>query len=246
MLFIINSYSDDNIYYVNTSALYIREKPDTKSKIINLLPYGTKIYAKKTNHNILYNNTNSNWYELLKNTNGYVLNYYLSNEKTKNSNSYNLFYIPKGYEYGYRSELRLYNNKAILINTTNLYYPDTNIKIGKYELKNNKIIISFIQAYIETVIVDKSIDLINPPKIITINETMKLFWNENIGGFIDEAEIKYINNKSYKLDKTRCIFYDLNNTEDSVKFYSPAYYCNRNTIKWDLSEKANKFIELNR
>ena len=192
--------------FVTTNGLYIREKMDFNSEIINVLPIGTEVNVQKQEKLDKYQGKESHWYKT-KDANGFVFGTFLSetipNGKVtynlKNSNSYIEFTGGSTIDF----TLKLSENKARLesesLGEGGLSLLE--IKEGNYLFKDNKLILDLKTSSLE--------DRIFPEKSkkgIPISEKIELIYNSKVKGFLTEDSLNAMNDKEFNLQLKECRF----------------------------------------
>lgn len=200
LLFSFSIFSNDFIeLYTTADFLALREKSSSKSSKLNLLPYGTKIMARRTKVKERVEGVLDSWYEL-KDNEGFVFGHYIVGEpvlrKEKRMQIYRIHLKCKcsgvcTYE---KTRLELYNNKAkALVEISNDAGEKKMLaKKGVYKYSKNHLTIQFKKLKPQK----------HPP--YNIKEVISLYYSPDLKAFLEEDVYKMAQLPKTQYDKQKC------------------------------------------
>lgn len=249
-IIILNSCSKNTPTYENlfitASALNIRERPMQKSKIVNIIPFGTQVQVAKTTNSEIISKQNNYWYYYPK-SNGYIFGNFLSKRKSKLKKKMILTCKDSA---GFMQTCNVSDATTTLslsngfvkysYNESYSMYDKDNIKsFGTYLISSNSIIIS-VKAGKRSTEKDTGKSTVKK-KSISKPFKLKLFYKHKLKGFIRESNLKtlqdkkYITNhkKKYLISKTSL----LNKKKQSGKYIEIGYFV---IGEWEVALVTNK------
>ncbi|WCL50793.1 SH3 domain-containing protein [Leptospira sp. GIMC2001] len=241
-------YDNFEVHFTNADILNIRTKPSLSSKIINQIPFGSKINTSNTNIMETYENKLNSWH-FVKEANGFVLDSFLQKNETdlarkkmilKSSYSYNRCNL---YGLEIYKTIELYNNTAYFTDEfIDFDFGKKRIFLGNYQIENDSILINVVEQELQNIsYADETSNITE--KIKTKEKkisNLNLIWKESIKGFITNDQVKYLESTTYNVDIKKCIFtskncidYDPSKKKCSEKYENSdicdqiGYFCKR-------------------
>ena len=206
LLFISSCSSNKPIFlYVTANALNVRATPNINSKIICIIPFGTKIKVFKTKHKFSLNKIENYWFYYPK-TKGFIFGKFLSKKRASINKFMSLICYDSGglmqsCAFGRTtSKLILSNGKARYNSYSQISLSGKKIvsSVGLYTISSNCISISFKEGkkYIKTTsttgIIEKNIKH-NP-------FVLKLFYLNKLKGFVKQSNLKLLSNNKFSIN----------------------------------------------
>ncbi len=219
--------------FIISSSLNLRNEPSFTSKIVMQIPYGTKVYVKKTNIKYLYNGELNYWY-LLENTKLYLWGSYLSDKKPKKQKIYKVTQ-----NYGWEGcpdiQITLYlnNMEAELSASFNCHQEITTYKqYGSYLLMSNFIEIK-LNDYTSY---SKQFDDGKITKKKNKGEIIYLYWLDEVQAWLAEEDTNKIN---FYLINCKIRKYENIPYIDCCEYYKKILEAEKDKTEWDEIRLSN-------
>ncbi len=219
--------------YVTTNGLYIREKMDFNSEIINVLPIGTEVNVQKQEKLDKYQGKEGYWYKP-NDSNGFVFGTFLNDKIPSGKLTYNLknsnSHIDCTGGDTINLTLKLSDNKARLESdgAGEGGFSQLEIKEGFYSFKDNRLLLDLKTSSLEDRVFPE-----NSKKGVSISEKIELTYNPKLKGFLTEDSLNAMNDKEFDLQLNECRFSNEKTTktmtcpEGGYPYRHIGYFCIR-------------------
>jgi len=262
--------SSEKTLYVNATSLNLRETPSSSAKVINLIPFGSRLKVVKTSHIYKESGKEYAWYKLA-NAKAYLAGKYLVKKMPKR-NEMQLVTSIGFFAYGKTVLVKLKNGRVIwcVIDNGSAYHKSSYYRIirftGEYKITRKSISIVFnrkgqlqyfnssskpIQDYHRKKL--RTGDFNEKKHIAPEKELLK--WEAILGGFLHSKTIKFFKNKNWQRNFKRSSFtksmagnipppdgYGMTNDEKGRALFEVGYLSTRKTHGRKFSREALRFI----